>query len=479
MKTRRSPWLAVLAAFALLAAACGDDDAATMSAADSAALAAAQQDAAAAMSAVTEAQAALGAAVAAAEAAQAQADAAATAAQAALDAAGGVDPEAVAALEQELAAAMAEAEAAAEAAEAAEEAAEAAMTAAEEAAMEEVAMEEVSMTPGTGVSVTQARANWSTGYMQAAIYHHLLEELGYDVSEPADLELPPANAYVAMAEGAFDFWANSWYPNHDPFLNGEMPDGSLVNSHVSVVGEEMIAGGLEGLMTNKSLVEEYGIATLDQIMADDALFQLYESTDPNPGDGVLQILGCIEGWGCHIALSETIELAGWSDRLEQLEVGGYDAVIAEAVARANDGTPFIAYTWTPSGYVTQLIPGVNAMWLAQEPDSVHDGSTDNPGFAVTAPAALSTEVCTNDPCYLFRNSANIQVTANNDFLAANPAAAKLLELVKISVVDVALQNVLYDGGEDTTADVNSHAADWIEANRDLVDAWLADARAAA
>ncbi|MCY3648583.1 MAG: hypothetical protein OXG40_02505, partial [Acidimicrobiaceae bacterium] len=340
------------------------------------------------------------------------------------------------------------------------------------------APDEVNMTPGAGVSVTQARANWTTGYMQAAIYHHLLEELGYEVSEPADLELAPANAYVAMAERAFDFWVNSWYPNHDPFLNGEMPDGSLVNEHVSVVGQEMLAGGLEGLMTNKSLVDEHGIKTFDQIMNDDALFELYESADPNPGDGILQILGCIEGWGCYVAMAETLELAGYADRAEQLEAGGYDAVIAEAVSRADSGTPFIAYTWTPSGYVTQLIPGVNVMWLAHEADKVHDGSTDNPGFAVDAPASLGTDVCTNDPCYLFRNSADIKVTANNDFLVANPAAARLLELVEISVVDVALQNVLYDGGENTTDDVNRHASDWIAANRDLVDGWLAEARAA-
>ena len=336
----------------------------------------------------------------------------------------------------------------------------------------------VSDMPGEGVSVTMARANWTTGYMQAAIYHHLLEELGYEVSEPADLELAPANAYVAMAEGAFDFWVNSWYPNHDPFLNGEMPDGSLVNQHVSVVGNEMLAGGLEGLMTNKSLVDEHGITTFDQIMNDDALFELYESADPNPGDGVLQILGCIEGWGCYVALAETLELAGYGDRAEQLEAGGYDAVIAEAVSRAESGTPFIAYTWTPSGYVTQLIPGVNAMWLAHEADKVHDGSTENPGFAVTAPASLGTDVCTNDPCWLFRNSADIKVTANNDFLTANPSAARLFELVQISVVDVALQNVLYDGGENTTDDVNRHASDWIAANRDAVDGWLADARGA-
>ena len=45
------------------------------------------------------------------------------------------------------------------------------------------------MTPGEGVSVAQARVDWSTGYMQAAIYNQLLEELGYDVSEPADLQI--------------------------------------------------------------------------------------------------------------------------------------------------------------------------------------------------------------------------------------------------------------------------------------------------
>ena len=77
-----------------------------------------------------------------------------------------------------------------------------------------------------------------------------------------------------MAEGAFDFWANGWWPNHDPFLNGEMPDGSLVNQHVSVVGQEMLAGGLEGLLTNKSLVDEHGITTFDQIMNDDALVRV-------------------------------------------------------------------------------------------------------------------------------------------------------------------------------------------------------------
>ena len=39
-----------------------------------------------------------------------------------------------------------------------------------------------------------------------------------------------------------------------------------------------------------------------------------------------------------------------------------------------------------------------------------------------------------------------------------------------------LLNVDYSNGEDTTADVNNHAALWIENNRAAVDEWLQAAR---
>ncbi|MDE0497295.1 MAG: hypothetical protein OXH86_08075, partial [Acidimicrobiaceae bacterium] len=95
-----------------------------------------------------------------------------------------------------------------------------------EAMVEEEPMEEeMSMTPGEGVSVTMGRANWSTGYFQAELYKQLLEELGYTVSDPAELELGPNLGYIAMAEGQMDFWANSWYPGHLAWLAGELPDG--------------------------------------------------------------------------------------------------------------------------------------------------------------------------------------------------------------------------------------------------------------
>ncbi len=339
---------------------------------------------------------------------------------------------------------------------------------------------DMNATPGAGVSVTMARANWSTGYMQAAVYHDLMEELGYEVSDPADLELPPSNFFTALGEGEVDFWANSWYPGHSSWWNNELTDGETVGDKISVLGEEMMAGGLQGFLTNQSLVEEHGITTLDQINDDPELVALYDAADTIPGDGIIQMLGCPEDWTCDDIINETIEFAGW-ENIEQTKAG-YDAMIAEAVARAEDGTPFIIYTWTPSAYVTQLIPGQNAMWLAVEGTSVLDGSItaefDQTVDGVAKPAALGLDTCTNDPCHLGWVAADIQVSANNEFLDANPAAKRLFELVQIPVIDVALQNVRYNGGEDTTEDVNSHAAEWIEDNRATVDEWLAEARGA-
>ena len=72
-------------------------------------------------------------------------------------------------------------------------------------------------------------------------------------------------------------------------------------------------------------------------------------------------------------------------------------------------------------------------------------------------------------------AADILVTARNDLLVNHPAAAKLLEMVELNVVDVSLQVVAQEAG-DTPEDL---AAQWITENQNRVDAWLAVARASA
>lgn len=119
------------------------------------------------------------------------------------------------------------------------------------------------------------------------------------------------------------------------------------------------------------------------------------------------------------------------------------------------------YTWTPYGVSGALVPGKDVEWLKVPYTSLPNGATGRTehegkylGFAVDA----------------------IGVIARNDFLAANPAAAKLFELAKISINDVSAENRLIADGEDSPEAIDKHVADWITANQATYDGWLADTR---
>ncbi len=349
---------------------------------------------------------------------------------------------------------------------------------------EETPMEEPMALPGEGVSVTMARADWSTGYFQAAVYQQLLEELGYQVSDPADLELGPSLAYLSMAQGDFDFWVNSWYPGHRSWWEPELPDGTKVGDHLEIVGEEMIAGGLQGYLVTKSFADEFGITHLDQINDDPAILAAFDAADPVPGNGIADIYGCQESWTCDNIITEQIAVSGW-ENVQQV-IAGYDAMVAEAIGKANNGEPMVIYTWTPSAYITEMRPGDNVVWLAVE--EVIDGSNVSgqdggeeysqlPGTANIGPDQCP--AAASGDCQLGWVAADIQVTGNKEFLDANPAAKELLAQVQLPIIDVSLANVEQSNGKDSNEDIQQLAADWIAANRATVDGWLNAAIAAA
>ena len=70
---------------------------------------------------------------------------------------------------------------------------------------------------------------------------------------------------------------------------------------------------------------------------------------------------------------------------------------------------------------------------------------------------------------------HILVTANTEFLEANPAARALFEAVRLTPLEVSLANVAQSEGGAHPDDL---AAQWIQDNRDRVDSWLAAARTA-
>ncbi len=336
----------------------------------------------------------------------------------------------------------------------------------------------VAAMPGEGVTATMARADWTTGYVQAEIYKDLLEELGYEVSEPSELELSPSLAYLSMSQGDFDFWVNSWYPGHNSWLEAERPDSCKVGDYVTKVGNEMAAGGLQGFLITKSVAEANGITTLDQLFGDPELSAIFD----RDGDGQADMYGCPESWTCDNIITEMACQFDWP--VTQIQAG-YDTMIAEATDLANAGEPMVIYTWTPSAYITKLIPGDNVMWISVEgevTDANCSGQENAEEYAQpNAVAAINSDSClysSAGECNLGWTAADIQVTANNDFLDANPAAAELLDQVVLPLIDIALANVEQDATDGSVEAIGGIAERWVEANRGLVDGWLDAARAA-
>jgi len=318
--------------------------------------------------------------------------------------------------------------------------------------------------PGSGVTVALARANWSTGYFQAELYRQLLGELGYEVSDPSDAEMGPRDFYQALAKGEFDFWVNGWIPTHDRFLEEVVAgaeSSSRVRSHISIVGNQLPAGAMQGFYADIATVDRLGIKTIDDIAGNPEAVAAFD----RDGDGRADLIGCNNGWGCQLIIDDTIGSNRWRDTIHQVS-GDYETLWDDTVARYQAGEPILTYTWSPSAYIAQLVAGTDVYWLG-----VEEPLRDQVG-ASPLPASL----CPHQPCEMGFAVADIRVVANTQFLDENPAAARLLEVVNITLFDIASQNVMMANGENSEDDIQQHAADWIADNRGIVEAWLKAAR---
>ena len=335
--------------------------------------------------------------------------------------------------------------------------------------------------PGEGVRVTAARANWQAGYFQAELYKLLLEELGYDVSDPAEIELGPANAYQAMALGDIDYWPNSWYPGHLAWHAAQLPDGTLVGDHLEIVGTEMLAGGLQGFLVDKSFADTFGVYTMDELDRNAAALAAFDATDPVPGNGKADVFGCPTTWTCDNIITNMIAFSGW-DNIAQV-TDNYDDMFDRAVASIEEGIPTVIYTWTPSAYIARLRPGEDVYWMGMEnilddsnpadqpngQDHTQRGLDGTGGYApIGADQCPSAAGEPGGRCKIGWFASDIQVTANRGFLAANPAARALFEAVELPVIEVSQINVAVSRGSSPAG----QAVKWIAENRALVDEWL-------
>ena len=314
--------------------------------------------------------------------------------------------------------------------------------------------------PGAGVQVTAARANWDTGYFEAEIVAALLRELGYEVSSPAAREMSPDVFYPAVASRLVDFWANGWFPLHDAKLETALPTRGIVGDLASPVGTHGArrrAARLPRRQADRRPArhrhDERPQAPRDRR---DLRPRRERQGGPHwvqPGLGLRQL---------H-QRADRRPKAGWSSRCRATIAILFDDV----VARVRQAQPVLYVTWTPELHDRRAGPRPDVTWL-QAPSP--------PGVDTTVAGLAG---CTGDPCETGFVPSSIRIVANNEFLEENPAARRLFELVQIDPQDIFEQNLRMRRGENTAADIERHAKQWIEANRAEVDRWLGEARSAA
>ena len=314
--------------------------------------------------------------------------------------------------------------------------------------------------PGEGKTVSPARPTWDTGWFTTAIYGKLLEELGYQVEQPRTLDNPIF--YQAVAQGDVDFWVEGWFPLHNEYR-------STFENGASVIGFVAEGGALQGYLIDKKSAEEHGIGNLEDLKDADtaALFDA-------DGDGRADMVACPPGWGCELVIEHQMDAYELRDTVNTIKAS-YSASMADAMARYQQGEPILFYTWTPNWTVGMLKPGEDVVWIEVPfpslPDEQKEFEDQTTVDGVTG--------CVDDPCEMGWPANDIRPVANNEFLEENPAARKLLEMASIPLDDIFAQNAKMFEGEDSEADLERHAEEWIESNREQVDQWLEEARAAA
>ncbi len=306
--------------------------------------------------------------------------------------------------------------------------------------------------PGEGVEVQPIKSSIAEETFQTLLVMKALEELGYDVKDIKEIEY--AAGHVALGNGDATFMADHWDPLHTDFYEAAGGDEKLYREGV------YSSGSIQGYLIDKQTAEAYEIGNIDQFK-DSEIAKLFDAD----GDGKADLAGCTPGWGCEKVIEHHLDAYGLRDTVTHNQ-GSYSAIIADTIARYEQGEPVFYYTWTPYWVSGVLVPGEDVVWL-QVPFSSLPG--ERADVDTTLPDGSNYGFQANDQ----------RIVANRAWAEANPAAAKLFKIMEVSNNDISAQNLRMRDGEDSEADIEKHAAAWIAANREKFDTWLQQARAAA
>jgi glycine betaine/proline transport system substrate-binding protein len=305
--------------------------------------------------------------------------------------------------------------------------------------------------PGDDVSITPIFPSIAEERFRGEIAIAGLKELGYDVKQPKEVDYPAM--FLALSYGDADFTVHEWENLHAAFYEKGGGDDSMVK-----VGQVM-KGVLQGYMIDKKTADAYNIKDLSDLKKPE-IAKLFDSN----GDGKADLTGCNPGWGCEVMVEHHMKAYGLAPTVVDNR-GSYFALMADTIARFQQGKPVLYFTWVPQWIASVLVEGRDVVWLPVPFTSLPDGKESKDTFYQGKNLGFPVDT--------------VNAVMNKEFAEKNPVARKFLSEVKISTDDESAQNLRMQKGEKSLADIKRHAAEWIKAHQAEYDGWLADARAAA
>jgi glycine betaine/proline transport system substrate-binding protein len=306
--------------------------------------------------------------------------------------------------------------------------------------------------PGEGIDVQPLQSTVAEETFQTLIVNKAMQALGYTVN--ATKEVDYNVAYTSIAAGDATYLAVNWSPLHNSKYKAAGGDDKFYRKG------EYITGAGQGYLIDKKTAEKYNISNIAQLKKP----KIAKLFDVN-GDGTADLTGCNPGWGCEGVIEHQLDAFGLRQTVTHNQ-GNYAAIISDTITRYNNGNSIFYYTWTPYWVSGELVPGTDVLWL-EVPFSALPGERKN--IDTTLP---------NGKNYGFQMN-SMRIVANKNFAAANPAAAKLFELMKLDINDVSAENVMMAKGANKPKDIEAHADGWIKAHQKQFDAWIETAKKAA
>ena len=287
---------------------------------------------------------------------------------------------------------------------------------------------------------------------QTYLVMYALEELGYDVEPIEEVAYAVAFQTIAQNEKSKDiyFMASNWDPLHATMFE-------KAGGHKKMYRKgSYIANSGQGYLVDKKTADKYNIKYINDL-SKPKIAKLFDIN----GNGKADLAGCNPGWGCEKVIEHQLDAYELRKTVEHNQ-GEYSAIIADTITRYKAGKPILYYTWTPYWVSGKLVPGKDTVWL-QVTHSAHP---------VTKDTALS-----NGMNFGF-NVNNQKIVANKIVMSKYKDAAKLFEIMELSVNDVSAENMLISNGENKEKDMKRHAKQWIKAHQKTFDGWIKTAKKA-